>query len=376
MNEDRVVQQMGDRAVDTVATLPCDRIKHLIPLVRRRFDCIDISREEVGVGLCAGIALAGKRPAMLIQSTGAATLLNAVCSLTVYYGLPLPMLISWRGHYREGIEAQIPLGRVLPGVFAAAGIETVPVETPEDIHRIGQGIQRAFERPGPVAVLMSPRIFEPEAQPTVSGPETRLQAPEPARPTATPKREKSRGSMKRFDAIRAMAPHLGDAAVVVNIGVPCKEVCAVADGPNVFYMLGSLGMASAIGVGLAGSVRRQVVVIDGDGSLLMTPNILEQVAAHPAGNLTVVAVDNGAYGSTGNQPTVTATQGIDLERLARAYGIGDTAWAGTPKGIEAILSKRPWPRFLHVTTAPGNASVPNVPMAGEEIRSRFMDWLQ
>jgi sulfopyruvate decarboxylase subunit beta len=166
---------------------------------------------------------------------------------------------------------------------------------------------------------------------------------------------------------------LTDSAVVVNIGVPSKEYHAIGDKPSVFYMLGSLGLASAIGLGIARFTDKRVVVIDGDGSLLMTPNILQHIAQHPKDNLTVVAVDNGAYGSTGNQASATATSGIDLELLAMVYGIRETAWVGSPEDIDAVFSSHPLPRFIHVMTAPGNAKVDNVALGGEAIKQRFMD---
>jgi len=376
MNEDRVLHQMKKMGIDYVTTLPCDRIKHLVPLVNAQFVTMNITREEVGVGLCAGAALAGKRPAMLIQSTGAGTVINELMSLPVYYRLPLPMLISWRGHYKEGIEAQVPLGKVLPEILSSAGIETLFVETPEDIPLIGEGLDRSFAISAPVAILMSPRIFEggaPTSPTPVNAPvcENRKNLIS----ALSYQREKPGGELTRFQAIQKISPHLLESAVVVNIGIPSKEYHAVADGPSVFYMLGSLGLATAIGLGIAPFTEKHVTVIDGDGSLLMSPNILQHVAAYEGDNLTVAAIDNGVYGSTGNQASATTTDGIDLELLAQAYGIRDTSWASEPLEIEAIFSGEQIPRFVHILTRPGNETVKNVGLDRIEIKNRFMNWL-
>jgi len=376
MNEGEVLHQIEKAAIDYVTILPCDRLKHLIPLLQEKICSVDLTREEVGIGLCAGVALAGGRPAMLIQSTGAATLLNALFSLTIYYRLPLPLLISWRGHYREGIEAQIPLGKRLPDLFSAAGIETVTVEEPEEIHRIGEGIDTAFATSMPVAILLSPKIFDPVSADPVPLSMENVQPLRSALQTDLRYHgDKTCGAMTRFDALRSLAPYLADTAVVVNIGVPSKEYHAIADNASVFYMLGSLGLASAIGLGIACFTDKKVAVIDGDGSLLMTPNIFHHIAKYDRDNLTVIAIDNGAYGSTGNQKTATATSGIDLELLANAYGIRETAWAGTPGDIEALFSSDNLPRFIHVVTSAGNAKVGNVALGGEAIKRRFMEWL-
>ena len=82
-------------------------------------------------------------------------------------------------------------------------------------------------------------------------------------------------------------------------------------------MLGSMGMATPIGLGIALSSAREVVVVDGDGSLLMNPGTLAVCAAAAPKNLTILAIDNGAYGSTGSQPTHAATC-VDLERWLAA----------------------------------------------------------
>ena len=375
MHESAVVEEIRAQGIDCVTILPCDRIKSLIAEVKQQFNTVDLTREEVGVGICAGIALSGGRPAMLIQSTGAATLINALCSLTVYYRLPLPMLISWRGHYQEAIQAQIPLGTVLPATLKAAGIKTVIIETHQDIPRIGQSIQLAFEQAIPVAILLSPQLF-PDKEPGHGSPATPTVQRSGFHTRLTFDQQKQCGHMTRYDAIKTLAPLLEESAVVVNIGVPCKEYHAVADGPAVFYMLGSLGLASAIGLGIASTSKKNVTVIDGDGSVLMTPNILAHIADHQGDNLTVIAIDNGAYGSTGNQPSATRNGRIDIELLARAYGVMNTAWAATPQKIETLMKTPTRPRFVHVLTQSGNASVPNVSTSGPEIKTRFMQWLQ
>ena len=91
-----------------------------------------------------------------------------------------------------------------------------------------------------------------------------------------------------------------------NLGWPSKELYAVKHQPSNFYMLGSMGMVTPIGLGIALSSSKDVIVIDGDGSLLMNPGTLATAASLAPKNLTILAIDNGAYGSTGNQPTLAS----------------------------------------------------------------------
>ncbi|MBP8675522.1 MAG: hypothetical protein KBH53_00590, partial [Methanoculleus sp.] len=114
-----------------------------------------------------------------------------------------------------------------------------------------------------------------------------------------------------------------------------------------------------------------IVVLDGDGSLLGTA-VLPVVAAEAPKNLTIVCLDNGAFGSTGNQPT-PASGLVDMELLARAAGIRNTCKVQDEEELEeAWESRGRGPNFIHVVLNPGNAPVGNIPLAPAEIRERFV----
>jgi len=176
--------------------------------------------------------------------------------------------------------------------------------------------------------------------------------------------------MIRNDAIKVIAAVLGEEAVVANIGVPSKELYAARDRDLNFYMLGSYTQATPIGLGLALGTDRDVVVLDGDGSLLGTA-VLPVVAAEAPANLTIVCLDNGAFGSTGNQLTNAYGQ-VDMELLARAAGIRRTCKVQDEQELrDAWEDRGRGPTFIHVVLKPGNATVPNIPLAPAGIRERF-----
>ncbi len=139
-------------------------------------------------------------------------------------------------------------------------------------------------------------------------------------------------------------------------------------------MLGSMGLASSIGLGLALTQNRHVVVIDGDGSLLMNPNILTQIAVHSPDNLTIAAINNATYGSTGDQQTLTHSH-IDLELMARGHGILSTAKVHTKDELLDVYKKyrhNPGPLFMDIIVKPKSESVADIPLSLPEIRERFM----
>ena len=145
-------------------------------------------------------------------------------------------------------------------------------------------------------------------------------------------------TLTRYDIIKIIAPYLDGKVVVSNLGWPSKELYAIKHQPSNFYMLGSMGMVTPIGLGIALTSSKEVVVIDGDGSLLMNPGTLATAAFASPRNLTIVAIDNGAYGSTGNQPTLAASC-VDLEQVARGFGFRNTVKVATKRRLVEVMKK-------------------------------------
>jgi len=107
----------------------------------------------------------------------------------------------------------------------------------------------------------------------------------------------------------------------------------------------------------------------------MNPGTLATAAAAGPRNLKIIAIDNGVYGSTGNQPTKTATC-ADLEQVARGFGFRNTAKVSTKRElIEEIQRQNTGPAFIHVLAVPGNRDVPNIGVHHLEIKTRVQEFL-
>ncbi len=128
------------------------------------------------------------------------------------------------------------------------------------------------------------------------------------------------GAMQsRAQAIEALLALLTDQPVIICNGFASREAHKIADRPTHFYMIGSMGVASAIGLGVALSKpKKTVVVFDGDGNVLMGMGTLATVGALKPKNFIHVVFDNEVYGSTGNQPTYSRV--VRLEQMAKAAG--------------------------------------------------------
>ena len=127
--------------------------------------------------------------------------------------------------------------------------------------------------------------------------------------------------MRTSDALRAIYPELESRIVVTIMGATASELYALGHRPNFFYLEHSMGLASSMGLGIALALPgEQVIVLDGDGSLLMNLGTLSTMARYKPGNLLHVVLDNESLLSVGGFPTATA-RGTDLAGVARASGI-------------------------------------------------------
>jgi sulfopyruvate decarboxylase beta subunit len=123
----------------------------------------------------------------------------------------------------------------------------------------------------------------------------------------------------RAQAMAALLGVLTDQPVIICNGFPSREAHKLADRPTHFYMIGSMGVAAAIGLGVAlAKPTKKVVVLDGDGNVLMGMGTLATVGAMKPKNLVHVVFDNEVYGSTGNQPTISRV--VRLDQVAKAAG--------------------------------------------------------
>jgi len=156
--------------------------------------------------------------------------------------------------------------------------------------------------------------------------------------------------MSRAELTRRLVAKLSDQAVIGGIGNTNFDLWAAGRRAENFYMLGSMGLAVPIALGVAiAQPTRTVIALEGDGSLLMQLGCLATVAARRARNLIIVVWDNGIYQITGAQPTPAASARTDLVAIARASGIAESHWAADEAEFDALAARAlgaPGPWFI------------------------------
>ena len=184
--------------------------------------------------------------------------------------------------------------------------------------------------------------------------------------------------LDRRQAVGAILGARGDALVVTGLGSPTWDVAATADSPHNFYLWGAMGGASILGLGLAlAQPSRRVVVITGDGEMLMGLGSLATIGAERPSNLSIVVLDNERYGETGMQASHTG-RGVDLAAMATAASFPVASTASTAPELTAALPSLytgAGPVLLVVKVA-ANQPPLRVPLRdGTHIKHRFREAL-
>jgi sulfopyruvate decarboxylase subunit beta len=183
--------------------------------------------------------------------------------------------------------------------------------------------------------------------------------------------------MIRSEIIREVAPILRDHLVICNIGLPSQELHLIDDQPTNFYMLGTMGLSSSIGLGLALAQNKTVISIDGDGSVLTNFGTLPTIANNVADNYILLIIDNGSYGSTGDQPTYAGKK-TSLTAVAQACGcenVVECLDVDTPEVLKAAIASKKMTVIVSKCDS-GNIKVPVITMDPVVIRDRFMTSVQ
>lgn len=264
------------------------------------------SNEGEAVAMAVGAQIDGRRSCVFIQNSGLGNALNPLTSLVIPFGIGLTLVVGYRGQPGLRDEPQhLVMGAVTRSLLDQIGFVTRVVddaETIDDLEVFLNDESTPFK-----ALLISRGAFGSDAGGGVS--RTHSSIPE------------RNGQIPRSMAIQQIAEAVSDEAwIVSSTGKISRELESLADRERNFYMVGSMGCASSIGVGIAsaGGDSEPVLILDGDGaammrmeSLALVGTVKEQVVDH-------VVLDNGVHESTGGQWSTSRL--VDLSSIARACG--------------------------------------------------------
>lgn len=157
----KIVKALENAGINFCASVPCSLLDGVLQLITRgkAFTHIPVTREEEGVGLCAGAYLGGARPALLMQNSGLGNSVNALLSLTGLYDMGLLLVIGYRGRRgEEQIEAQMPMGQAMTSLLRILRARYTVIERERDIELVRTAGEQS--RRGITAVLLTPKVWK------------------------------------------------------------------------------------------------------------------------------------------------------------------------------------------------------------------------
>ena len=179
--------------------------------------------------------------------------------------------------------------------------------------------------------------------------------------------------VKRYDCLKWLSDQLNNELVVTTLGATAHEWGDLSGRDSDLYLMG-MGLVTPTGLGLALALpRRRVVVLDGDGSLLMCPSVFSAVALKKPKNLLVICFDNQCYNAVGGYPTASATV-ADIAAMAQAAGLTSATTIHSREEFNREVGaalKQPGPRLIVAKTEKWNAPVPPLDIDGPENKYRF-----
>jgi phosphonopyruvate decarboxylase len=365
------IGQALERGFDFYTGVPCSFLTPLINGVisGTGLQYVGAASEGEAVAIAAGAWLAGRRTVVMCQNSGLGNAVNPLTSLNAPFRIPTLLVTTWRG--RPGIKDEPQhalMGEITQGLLDLIRVGHRPFPTTaEDLAPALDHACAEMDRLDlPFAFVMAEDSVEPE---------TLRQAPPPPRPWGERLDLAAGGEPPtRAAVLERLLSLIGqEAAIVATTGKCGRELFTLGDREQHLYQVGSMGGAAGMGLGLASSTPRPVVVLDGDGAALMKLGTLATIGAYRPPNLIHILLDNGVHDSTGGQATVSPL--VDFPGVALACGYPNAASCDSLDGFEAAFraaSPTSGPNFLHVRIAPGSMAKlgrPTVPP--HEVARRF-----
>ncbi|QBQ55990.1 phosphonopyruvate decarboxylase [Nitrosococcus wardiae] len=337
------------------AGVPCSLLTPFINYVIERNDLRYVSSANEGdaVALAAGAHLGGQPAIAMMQNSGLGNAVNPLTSLTYTFRIPVLLIITLRGDPELGDEPQHELmGRITGSLLEAMEIpwEYFPLENDQIRPALERASQHLKNAKRPYAFIM--RKGSVASYGSSGG-----KVPQRACPNPPLRRHYPATSLSsRTEALTYLLARTPEhnTVVIATTGYTGRELCALEDRPNQLYMVGSMGCASSLGLGL--SLTRpdlRVVVIDGDGAALMRMGNLATVGTYGGPNLIHVLLDNEAHDSTGAQATVSSN--FSFAQVASACGYSLALEGNEVALLEELLNApvQNGPRFAQLKIHPG-----------------------
>jgi phosphonopyruvate decarboxylase len=376
---DSFLEHLGGLGYSQYVGVPCSFLKPFINRVLEHpsLDYVAAASEGEAVGVALGAYLAGRKTVAMCQNSGLGNMVNPLTSLNYPFQVPTLLIVTWRGEPGLKDEPQHEqMGQIMHGLLDTLEIPWLPFPTEEaDIAGVMEEAESRMAASGrPFALVMSKGSVSPHA---LTG------SPSVASRDTTP-RELITGDLTsrrtRTEVLTATLETLdGSEALIATTGKTGRELFTIADRPGHLYVVGGMGTASGIGLGVARNLpRQQVVVLDGDGAALMKLGAMATVGWYQPENLLHVILDNEQHDSTGGQHTASSI--VSFAKIAAASNYRHAVAVERGEDFVAALKELrelDGPSLLHVKIRAGSPKELGRPtVKPHQVKDRFMEFLR
>lgn len=354
------VAELKKNNLGPMVEVPCSYLKDFLNYLwdTEEIKIINPVNEAVVMAIAAGEYLgSGKIPIVALQNSGFGNTINALTSLNQMYDIPAFMMVTWRGEGGAGRDAP---EHDITGENLLKYLKTynLPYEIADpksyktQIKNLTQIAQKTHK---PVVMVIKKTTFAPYA--VQNG-------------------KKKKTGMTRFDAIELIKKEAKRKGIFLSgTGFPSRDSFNARDTSD-FYVMGSMGHVSGIGLGVAAAnPKKKIIVLDGDGGAVMHAGTFASLDARIHKNYLYIMLDNGVYESTGGQKAVS--QHVDFKLFAKAFGFKKYYLAKNSNDLKISLGKAlavKVPTFLHVKVVTGEHAGVRVSdkYTCAEVTDRFM----
>lgn len=351
--------------------VPCSYLQPFINHIIADPSCcyVPASNEGDAISVVAGAEIAGDRAVAMFQNSGLGNAVNPLTSLAHAHRIPMLLIVTLRGE--PGGPKDEPQHELMGSITTRVlDLMEIPWEYFPNAEELVEPcfdriISHMVDRGLPYGLVMRKDSVAPVwARPSLSIQPFRAEG---AWNDVLPSK------VSRAEMVAAVQEQANERDLVLaTTGYTGRELYALGDRENQLYLVGGMGCASSVGLGLAlRSPDFRVIVLDGDGALLMRMGALAAIGYMRPGNLIHVVLDNGMHEFTGGQSTVSPA--LDLTAIAAACGYPETHVVCDPRELGRILSKKQGHLiFVRAMIEPGTmADLPRPAVSPAEVTQRM-----
>ena len=372
-----LINQLSKYGFNFFTGVPCSYLTSVINGVinSKKIKYVGATSEGEAVGIASGAWLAGKKSVVMIQNSGLGNTINPLTSLNYPFKIPILLITTWRGDPKIKDEPQHELmGKITRNILRLTKVknEIFPIKE-NNLKKILFKINNSINKTSlPYALVMRKETIKKE----------KLKQ----KKILLKKKNKvlifykKKNVPTRFQILRELLKNINNKiGVITTTGKTGRELFSLKDCKNFFYQVGSMGCASAISLGVALNTKKKIIVLDGDGSLLMKMGNMSTIGANRPKNLIHILLDNNVHDSTGQQLTNAST--VDFANIAANCGYKESYSTDNTNNFSNIIKKKLrntlGPIFIHIKIQKGSVKNLGRPtIHPKDVARRFQNFLR